>query len=77
MTQPTEMDQTMHTTETAAKMRDKMDRMRRTEQTTQTTVSISKDTYWLLRKKRDELVQVKKKNLTYDDVIKYLLGEVN
>ena len=46
-------------------------------ETEQTTVSISKDTYWLLRKKRDELVQVEKKNLTYDDVIKYLLGEVN
>jgi hypothetical protein len=42
----------------------------------QTTVSISKDTYWLLRKKREQLAQVEKRSLTYDDVINYLLEEV-
>jgi len=39
----------------------------------QTTVSISKATYWLLRKKREELAQMGKKSVTYDDVINYLL----
>ena len=42
----------------------------------QTTVSISKNTYWLLRKKREELAQVKKRSVTYDDVINYLLEKV-